>query len=187
MTSTALVPTRPVPPRLRRLILQAAVFSLIPLAIVLVAIGPSRLAQAVASRPALHVHAPQLGLILGEPLAVQLHLAAVLTAIGIGMALLIGVKGSSLHRTLGWTWVAAMMTTAVSSLFIRIVNHGSFSYIHLLSGWTIVALPMAVAAARAHKVRMHARMMTGLFTGGLILAGLFAFFPGRLMWRMVFG
>jgi uncharacterized membrane protein len=67
------------------------------------------------------------------------------------------------------------------------VNHGHLSFIHLLSGWTIIALPLAVSFARRHKVRMHARFMTGLFTGGLILAGLFAFFPGRLMWQVVFG
>jgi uncharacterized membrane protein len=29
--------------------------------------------------------------------------------------------------------------------------------------------------------------MTGLFTGGLILAGLLAFMPGRLMWNLVLG
>ena len=46
---------------------------------------------------------------------------------------------------------------------------------------------MAVAAARRHKVRLHARLMTGLFTGGLVLAGLLAFMPGRLMWRLVMG
>jgi uncharacterized membrane protein len=29
--------------------------------------------------------------------------------------------------------------------------------------------------------------MTGLFVGGLLIAGVFAFLPGRLMWRVVFG
>jgi uncharacterized membrane protein len=186
MTSTALVPARP-GLRLSRLFLQAAVISLIPLAIVVVAVGPSRMAKVAASLPAVHPHLPDLGLIPQQPLAIQLHLTAVMIALAIGIVLLVGVKGRTMHRTLGWTWVVAMMTAAVSSLFIRIVNHGSFSYIHLLSGWTIVTLPMAVAFARRHRVRQHARMMTGLFTGGLILAGLFAFFPGRLMWRMVFG
>ena len=108
-------------------------------------------------------------------------------AILVGAVLMVGVKGSLTHRILGWTWVMAMMTGAVSSLFIRMLNHGAFSYIHLLSGWTIVALPMAVAAARSHKVKLHARLMTGLFTGGLILAGVLAFMPGRLMWEMFFG
>ena len=187
MTSTALVPARSAPPRLGRLFVQAAAFSLIPLAVVVIAVGPSRLAKAMAGLSALHPHAPRFGLIGQEPLAIKLHLAAVLTALLIGVVLLVGVKGDTLHRTLGWTWVAAMMTGAVSSLFIRILNHGGLSYIHLLTGWTIVALPMAVAAARAHKVKVHAGFMTGLFTGGLIIAGLLTFLPGRLMWRMFVG
>lgn len=29
--------------------------------------------------------------------------------------------------------------------------------------------------------------MTGLFVGGLLIAGLFTFAPGRLMWQVVFG
>ena len=29
--------------------------------------------------------------------------------------------------------------------------------------------------------------MAGLFLGGLIVAGLLAFIPGRLMWRLFFG
>jgi uncharacterized membrane protein len=183
---TALSPATS-PPRVRRLLLQAAVVSLIPFAVVVVAVGPSNMAGALARLKPLHLHAPELGLIQQQPVAVQLHLAAVLAALAIGIVLLIGVKGRTMHRTLGWTWVGAMMIAAVSSLFIRMLNHGAFSYIHLLSGWTIVTLPMAVVFARRHMVRHHARMMTGLFTGGLILAGLFAFFPGRLMWRMFFG
>jgi uncharacterized membrane protein len=175
------------PPRVRRLLLQAALVSLIPFAVVVAAVGPSNMAGALGRLKPLRLHAPSLGLILQQPLAVQLHLAAVLTALAIGIVLLIGVKGRTMHRALGWTWVGAMMTAAVSSLFIRMLNHGALSYIHLLSGWTIVTLPVGVAFARRHMVRHHARMMTGLFTGGLILAGLFAFFPGRLMWRMFFG
>jgi uncharacterized membrane protein len=136
--------------------------------------------------PPMHLHAPDLGLIAAAPIQIKLHLISVLIALGIGIALLIGVKGSRLHRTLGYTWVAAMMIGAVSSLFIRIINHGALSYIHLLSGWTIVALPMGVAFARRHMARRHARMMTGIFTGGLVLAGALAFMPGRLMWNIFF-
>jgi uncharacterized membrane protein len=158
----------------------------VALAIVGVTVLPNLGRLGLAHLPTLHPHAPRFDLILQAPLAVQLHLTAVLTAFAIGVVLLIGVKGSLMHRTLGWTWVVAMMTGAVSSLFIRIINHGSLSFIHLLSGWTIVVLPFAVYAARRHKVRIHARAMTGLFTGGLVLAGVLAFIPGRLMWEMFF-
>jgi uncharacterized membrane protein len=181
------VPPAANPPRVHRLLLQAALVSLIPFAVVVIAVGPSNMAGALARLQPLRLHAPEFGLLVQAPLAIRLHLAAVTAALAIGIVLLIGVKGRALHRTLGWTWVVAMMAAAVSSLFIRVLNHGSLSYIHLLSGWTIVTLPMGVAFARRHEVRMHARMMTGLFTGGLFVAGLFAFFPGRLMWNMFFG
>lgn len=186
MTSTALVSSRPRPRRVVRLV-RSALVALAILALLVVMVGPSNLAGRLADLPPLRLHAPSIGLVLQAPPAVQLHLAAVLTALVIGIVLLIGVKSAPLHRALGWTWVLAMMTGAVSSLFIRMLNHGALSWIHLLSGWTIIALPMGVAFARGHKVRMHAGMMTWLFTGGLIVAGLFAFFPGRLMWRIFVG
>jgi uncharacterized membrane protein len=169
-----------------RMMVQTLLSLTIPLGIVAAAVGPRNMIGP-AHLPAMHLHGPRLGLLAQAPLVVQCHLAAVLTALAIGIVLMIGVKGRPMHRILGWTWVAAMMTGAVSSLFIRIINHGALSYIHLLAGWTIVALPMAVFFARTHKVRLHARFMTGLFTGGLILAGLLAFMPGRLMWQIVFG
>jgi uncharacterized membrane protein len=175
------------PPSVRRLIVQGAAVSLVAAVIVGAALGPHRLGSAMAQLGSLHLHGPDLALLAAAPAAVKIHLTAVLIALGVGIVLLAGVKGSTLHRTLGWAWVSAMFTGAVSSLFIRMVNHGHLSFIHLLSGWTIVALPMGLAFARTHRVKLHARMMTGLFTGGLILAGLLAFMPGRLMWQMVFG
>lgn len=148
-------------------------------------------ATALAAAPVLMirngVHMPNLSLLAAAPVKIQLHVAAALTALAIGTVLMVGVKGTRLHRTLGWTWVVAMAATAVSSLFIREMNHGAMSWIHLLSGWTIVALPMAVYAARRHKVHMHRRFMTGLFVGGLLIAGAFTFLPGRLLWRVFFG
>ena len=138
------------------------------------------------SRLEIRPHAPNLALVAAAAPAVQLHLATALIALAIGTVLLMGVKGTTLHRILGWTWVVAMAVTAISSLFIRQLNHGSFSFIHLLAGWTLVGLPMAVYAARRHRVAQHRKAMTGMFVGGLILAGLLAFLPGRLMWELFF-
>jgi uncharacterized membrane protein len=186
MTSTAFDPSR-APPRLRILVAQAALGSLIPLAVVAAAIWPNRHVLGLDRLRPMHLHAPELWRIAAAGPVIELHLAGVAVALLIGLVLLAGVKGTLVHRVLGWTWVIAMVTAAVSSLFIRLINPGHLSFIHLISGWTILALPMGVAFARRHRVRLHARMMTGLFTGGLILAGLFAFMPGRLMWRLFFG
>lgn len=187
MITTALAPPRSAPPRVLDLLLKAAISSLIPVAVVAVALWPRFHALGLDRPPPLRLHAPEFWRAAAAGPAVQLHLVGVAAAVLIGVALLVGVKGNTAHRVLGWTWVVAMMTAAISSLFIRIINHGQFSFIHLLSGWTVVALPMGVVFARRHKVRLHARTMTGLFTGGLILAGLLAFMPGRLMWQMFFG
>lgn len=144
-------------------------------------------AVAIAALIALKPHAPDLSLIAAAPTVIQVHLTAALTALAIGIVLMMRVKGTTLHKVLGWTWVAAMGITAVSSLFIRGMNNGHFSFIHLLSGWTIVALPGAVYAIRRGKVAAHRRAMTGMFVGGLLLAGLFTFIPGRLMWSVFLG
>jgi uncharacterized membrane protein len=119
--------------------------------------------------------------------AVQVHLAAAVAAFGLGLVQLVGPKGTIPHRLLGWIWVVLMMAAAISSLFIMEINHGFFSFIHILSGLTIVALPMAVYAARRHNVAAHKKGMVNLFFGALVIAGVLAFLPGRVMWAMFFG
>jgi uncharacterized membrane protein len=123
----------------------------------------------------------------GDTLAVKVHLAAALGAVGIGAVLMTGRKGAALHKRLGWTWAGCMMLTALSSFFIRRANGGDLSWIHALSGWVVIALPMALAAARGRRITTHRRMMSGMFYGGLLIAGAFAFVPGRVLFRTFFG
>ncbi|USQ95585.1 DUF2306 domain-containing protein [Caulobacter sp. RL271] len=144
-------------------------------------------AVVIAAVAAAKPHAPNLSLIAAAPTVVQVHLTAALTALVIGAVLMLRVKGTTAHKLLGWTWVLAMGTTAVSSLFIREINPGHFSFIHLLSGWTIVGLPGAVYAIKRGKVAAHRRAMTGMFVGGLLIAGVFTFLPGRLLWTVFLG
>ena len=156
----------------RRLLLLAAVA------------GGAGLALAIASTFA---HSPDWALLARQPWVIQLHIAAALTALLLGTVQLVGIKGTGVHRLIGWTWVVAMVTVAISSLFIRQINPGSFSLIHLLSGWTLIALPMALFAIRRGRVASHASGMTWTFVAGLIVAGAFTFLPGRLMWKVFFG
>ncbi|MET0336903.1 MAG: DUF2306 domain-containing protein [Caulobacter sp.] len=135
----------------------------------------------------LRLHWPDFSLIAQAPLQIQIHVASVTVALIIGGVLLTGVKGNTKHRVLGWTWSVAMASAAISSLFIQTIRPGHFSFLHLFAGWTLIALPFAIAQARRHNVRVHGRMMTGLFVGGLVIAGITAFLPGRLMWAMLFG
>lgn len=46
---------------------------------------------------------------------------------------------------------------------------------------------MAIYAVRRGKVQAHRRAMTGMFVGGLLVAGALTFLPGRLMWAIFFG
>ena len=134
-----------------------------------------------------HLRAPDFALLGRQRVVLKLHIGAALTALAVGIVIMLRPKGVGLHRTLGWSWVIAMATTAVSSLFLHGLNGDKLSLIHLLSGWVIVALPMGVWAIRSRKVQMHRRMMTGLFVGGLLGAGALTFIPGRLVWAVFFG
>lgn len=132
-------------------------------------------------------HAPNLALIAAAPPAIKLHLAAAVGCIGIGLVQLVGPRGTLAHRTLGWIWVVLVLAAALSSLFIRNLNHGSLSYIHILAGVTLVSAPLGVYFARTRRIAEHGRTMTALFFSGLLLAGALAFLPGRLLWQVFFG
>ena len=133
------------------------------------------------------LHTPDWALLVEQAPVLQIHIAAAMVALLIGVVLLAGVKGNGLHRTLGWTWAVAMATVAITSIFIRLINDGALSFVHLFTGWTIIILPMALYAARRHEIANHRARMTGLFLGALLIAGMFTFFPGRLMWRVFLG
>jgi uncharacterized membrane protein len=132
------------------------------------------------------LHAPDWALLARQGFMIQLHLAAAVSALAVAILMLSRPKGTRMHRVVGWVWVVLMMTTALSSFFIRELNGGSLSAIHILSGWTALAAPLAVWAARTRRIKLHARFMTGIVIGGLFIAGALSFMPGRLMWRVFF-
>ena len=126
--------------------------------------------------------------LLAAPAVVQLHAFAALAALGLGVVQLLGVKGSAAHRVLGWGWVALMAAVAVSSFWITVRRGaGHYSGIHGLSAMVLLLLPLALWFARRGQGRRHARVMRGVFIGGLIIAGGFTLLPGRIMHQVVFG
>jgi uncharacterized membrane protein len=81
-----------------------------------------------------------------------------------------------------------MALVAISSFWINQIRLvGPWSPIHLLSIFTLTMLPLAVWRAHTHQVAAHRRMMIGLFSGALVIAGLFTLLPGRIMHAVVFG
>ncbi len=119
---------------------------------------------------------------------IYVHAFAAMAALTLGIVQLAAPKGTLPHRTLGWTWVALMAIVAAGSFLIHEIKlWGDWSPIHFLSIFTLVMLAVGVAAARAHDVSRHKRAMIGIFAGGLIVAGIFTFLPGRIMHAVVFG
>lgn len=124
--------------------------------------------------------------IIDAGLAIQIHVAAALTTFAIGLALLSAPKGFRFHKTSGWIWVVSMAVTALSSFFLTGLMGKWYSPIHALSAWTMIGLPFGIAAIRRKNLKKHRETMTGMFVGGMLIAGLFSFLPGRTMWAIFF-
>jgi uncharacterized membrane protein len=122
------------------------------------------------------------------PLPIQLHAYAALGAFVLGAVQLAGVKGTTKHRALGYTWAALMLVVAISAFWVHEIRFwGPWSPIHLLSIFTLVMLPLGIWHAHRHSVQRHRFTMLGLFCGALVIAGLFTLAPGRIMHKVVFG
>lgn len=120
--------------------------------------------------------------------AIRLHTFAAVAALVLGAVQLAAPKGTLPHRSLGWIWASLLAAVAVSSFWIHGMRWiGPFGPIHLLSLFVLWALPTALWRAHRHEARLHAKGMTGLFYGGLVLAGLFTLWPGRILHQVVFG
>lgn len=103
-------------PPVGRLILRALVFFS---AVTALALAPAFARDGIGGFLAKPPHAPDLSPLLAASPAVKVHLAAIAGAIGVAAILMSGVKGTRLHRVLGWSWAALMLATAVSARFIR--------------------------------------------------------------------
>jgi uncharacterized membrane protein len=106
-----------------------------------------------------------------------IHLTAALLTFLLGIAVLLRRKGTASHKRLGRSWVVLMLIVAISSFWIR---RDGFSWIHLLSIWTLISLACAVWFIRRGNVRAHQGFMIGTFLG-LAGAGIGALAPGRLL------
>ena len=110
---------------------------------------------------------------------IPLHLSAALLALPLGAIVLASPKGTRRHKLLGRFWVGLMVVVAASSFWI------GFSWIHLLSVWTLISLACAIWFIRRGNVRAHRGFMIGTFLG-LAGAGLGALAPGRMLYLFLF-
>ena len=120
--------------------------------------------------------------------AIPAHAFAAMAAFVLGVIQLAAPKGTLPHRTIGWIWVLLMLGVAVSSFWIQQIRlWGPWSPIHLLSIFTLITVPLGVWQAHRHRVVAHRLIMISIFSGALVIAGLFTLAPGRIMHTVVFG
>lgn len=118
---------------------------------------------------------------------VQIHVAFAFGAIATIFAIFIAPKGSKTRKMMGRAWVIAMSMVALSSFGINDINQFmGFSWIHLLSLFTLWGCYMGVRTIRRGDLRGHKNAMLGTAIGGLVIAGGFTFLPGRLMHDVFF-
>lgn len=119
------------------------------------------------------------------------HLFTIIPCFLIGTVLLIIKKGTTVHTFTGRIYMVLMMFSAVATLFMpakvgpTLFNH--FGWIHALSLLAIYTVPTAWIAIKNNNVKSHKRKMILLYFGGLIVAGVFTFSPGRYMHQLFFG
>jgi uncharacterized membrane protein len=114
-------------------------------------------------------------------------LLTILVALALTPVMLLGRRGDARHRLLGRIWVVAMLATALLSFGLTTINPGHFSWIHLLSAWTVIQAPIIWWSAATHRVTLHRRSVRGMVTGALLIAGVFTFPFNRLMGQWLFG
>jgi uncharacterized membrane protein len=122
---------------------------------------------------------------------VYLHLATVLPAFAIGAFQLLRRKGTPSHKLLGKIYMLLMLATGLITLVMpaevgpRFLGH--FGFIHLFSFLTLYNVPSAYFAIRRGNIKVHRANMIGLYIGGILIAGSFAFAPGRMLHTWLFG
>lgn len=125
--------------------------------------------------------------LLEASLAIQIHTLSAVLAFLLGGLVLFREKGGFIHRLGGRLWAVLMLVVCVTSMFIHSIQLvGLWSPIHILSIVTVVFLYRGIAAARARRIVEHRATMQGLYLGALVIAGLFTFLPGRIMYEVFF-
>jgi len=120
--------------------------------------------------------------------AIKTHLATVLPAFAIGTWLIFcSTKGARWHRALGAAYLGLMTVTAIATFFIRSINSGGFSLVHLFIPLTLFGVFAALWNVRRADIKGHRNAMLGLYVGGLLIAGGLTLLPGRLLHRVFFG
>jgi uncharacterized membrane protein len=119
-----------------------------------------------------------------------LHLATVVPAFAIGAFQLLKRKGTPSHKLLGKICMLLMLATGFITLAMpaqvgpRFLGH--FGFIHIFSFLALFNVPAAYMAVRRGNIKLHRFNMISLYVGGILIAGAFAFSPGRMLHEWLF-
>lgn len=121
-------------------------------------------------------------------MAVTIHLTAALWTVLAGVAQLYSQKGTRQHKIIGWSWMVAMVTVAISSFWLTGFMDLLWGYspIHLLSVWILFCVAISIYAARTGNIKRHRGFAVGAFFGA-VGAGLGTLAPGRMIHQWLFG
>lgn len=116
------------------------------------------------------------------------HSLAAITAFVLGIVQFLAPKGTIPHRIFGYIWCALMLWAAGSSFLIHDIRLiGPFSPIHILSILVVFGVISGIREARRSDIKEHRKTMVLLFSSALVVAGVLAFMPGRIMHEVAFG
>jgi uncharacterized membrane protein len=125
---------------------------------------------------------------------IYVHAALALLAIPLGLYIFIIKKGTMNHRILGRTWVTVLIIVSLTAVFIKTINPGQYSLIHLLIPYTIGSLIYSIwnikkfkkTKIERYKIK-HMHSMIGVYIGALLIAGAFTLIPERFFHEIIFG
>lgn len=110
------------------------------------------------------------------------HVAAALTSVLLGgFQVWRKPKGDTRHKVVGRVWVAVIAWTAVTSFWIRDINGGSFSWLHVLSVVTLVTVTLGIVNARLGRMPAHRGNMVGSWLGAVAAMTAAVAVPDRMI------
>lgn len=123
--------------------------------------------------------------LIGAPLLVQLHVALGLSALLVGGGRIAFPHPERRDRLLGWWFVALLALTAFSALLLSRPPGTPHLFGVTVGHVFVLASAVGVYAAwrfaRSPNRLRWRNIVTGLFAGVLLMAGLFELTPGRLL------
>ena len=133
--------------------------------------------------------------LLSAPWIIQVHAFGAVAAFVLGVIQFAAPKGTLPHKTTGVIWLLIIVAVTISSIFIRPALYPGlpiekwFSPIHIFTLVTAFGVIGGVTylVRGGPNLKKHKGPFTGIFIGGLVVAGALSFLPGRIMHQVVFG